>query len=123
VGTTKIENSEIELVLVSDAPLSALNDAFINIELQLRRLNTVTPMAEYHVLRVGSSDVWQVDAITEDTREYATTVTFVADEPYYTQTSLQVAAPQETRTFLDLIDLIVPLLKVYQISSFDVKWE
>jgi hypothetical protein len=123
MGTTKVENGELDLVLNSTMPLSAFSAAFINIELQLQRLNAITKMAEYHILREGETDEWNVTAITQDARQYATTITFVDDQPYYTETTLQAALPEETRTFLNLIDLIIPLLKVYQVSSFDVKWE
>ncbi len=123
MGTTKIENSEVDLVLESALPISAFSGAFINIELALQRLNQVAPMAEYHVQRQGEADVWGVAAMTVNQREYTTTVTFEEDQPYYTQTSLETALPQETRTFLDLIDLVVPLLKVNQITSLDVRWE
>lgn len=123
MGTTKIENTEIDLTLVCGVPISALCQDFISIEQKLRRLNDLVKMAEYHILRDGELDVWNVTALTRDERQYTTAVSFVGDRPYYVETSLEVAEPGEAKAFFDLIDLIVQLLKTNQIASFDVKWE
>ena len=123
MANTKLENTVFELELEAQIGVSSVSPVFTNLLYSLNSLNVQTPMSTYLVERQAGADTWDINAHIQDGRDYATLITFIADEPYYSQTTLPLATLPESRAFLELAELLVPILKVNGIERLKVEWK
>ena len=119
---TKLKDSVLDFEAVGPATIPVTNETFIAIIQAIGSLNDTCPMESYLVTRDGQNDVWNIEAHIVDGRTYTSTLTITDGVPRYTVTVLPASLAPEVAAFLQLIEVLAKVVKLYELSSIEISW-
>jgi len=96
--------------------------AYVTIIDAVTHVNDTLPMLEYHIARVGTTDVWNITAEATDGRTYIAQVTYVAGDPRLSFTNVAESTLAEVDAFLSLLKLFGAVLLEDGFSMVDIGW-